>query len=118
MKSAKSQSRWAPMKYQMGLDRTVKAPISGLKPSKRTTESINIVTDVIAGGLLGTTAFMLVSPKCMMPGNPAAGDHPEAALLTGLLLSGTWWAFTGENYALISGMGTTLGLYAICKIFM
>lgn len=102
----------------MGLDRTIQAPILKLGPSKRTRESINIVTDVVAGGLLGTTAFMLVSPSCMMPGNPSAANHPEAALLTGLLLTGTWWAFTGQNYAAISGMGTTLGLYAICKIFM
>lgn len=112
------KSGWKPARMEMGFSRKAPAPILGLKPSKRTQESIGIVTDIVVGGLLGTTSFMIVSPRCLMPGNPAAGNHPEAALLTGLLLSGVWWAATGENYALISGLGTVLGLYGICKLFV
>jgi hypothetical protein len=102
----------------MGLTRTVRAPIQKLLSSKRTAESIGIMTDIVVGGLLGTTSFMIVSPHCMTPGNPAAGNHPEAALLAGLALSGAWWVLTGENYSLISGLGTTLALYGVCKLFL
>lgn len=115
---AQRRTGWKPPKYEMGLARTVRAPIQGLHPSKRTRESIGIMTDIVVGGLLGTTSFMIVSPRCMMPGNPAAGNHPEAALLGGLALSGAWWVLTGDNYSLIAGLGTTLGLYGVCKLFV
>lgn len=115
---APRRTSWKPAKLQMGLSRTIKAPVYKLTASKRTRESIGIVTDIVVGGLLGTTAFMIVSPHCMMPGNPAAGNHPEAALLSGLALSGAWWVLTGDNYSLISGLGTTLGLYGVCKLFL
>lgn len=115
---AKKTSAWKPAKYEMGFARTARAPILRLTRSMRTRESIGIATDIVVGGLLGTTSFMIVSPHCMMPGNPAAGNHPEAALLTGLLVSGAWWMFTGQNYATIAGVGTALGLYGICKLFV
>lgn len=115
---AKRTPPWRPRKYEMGLTRTVRAPIFKLGPSKRTRESIGIVTDIVVGGLLGMTSFMIVSPHCVMPGNPAAGNHPEAALLAGLGLSGAWWVLTGDNYSLVAGLGTTLGLYGVCKLFV
>lgn len=115
---AKKSAGWKPARYELGMTRTVQAPVMKLKPSKRTSESIKIATDIVVGGLLGSTAFMLVSPHCMFPNNPAAADHPEVGLLTGLLLTGTWWALTGENYAGVAGLGTTLGLYGICKLFV
>jgi hypothetical protein len=111
-------AKWAPVKYELGLTRTVRPMIAKLGPSKRTMESVGIVTDFLVGGVLASTVFMTVSPHCIMPGNPMLGSHPEAALLTGVALSGLWWMVTGENYTTLATLGGTVALYGICKLFV
>lgn len=112
------KAAWSPGRYELGFTRTVKTPVSKLGPSKHTSEGIGIVSDFVVGGMLATTTFMIASPRCLMPGNPALGDHPEAALVAGLLVSGAWWVFTGENYAALAGLIGTGALYGLCKILV
>lgn len=111
-------SKWAPAKYEMGLVRRTTPALqkAGVKP--QTMNSIGIVTDFLVGGVLASTVFITVSPHCIMPGNPALGSHPEAALLTGVILSGAWWVFTGQNYTTLATLAGTVGLYGVCKLFL
>lgn len=113
-----NKAAWAPARYELGMTRTVTPAIRKLGGSKRTIDSIGIVTDFLVGGVLASTVFMTVSPHCMMPGNPMLGSHPEAALLTGIALSGLWWVVTGQNYTTLATLAGTVGLYGVCKLFV
>ena len=111
-------ARWTPARYELGMTRTVNPPIRRWGASKKTMDSVKIVTDFLVGGVLASTVFISVSPHCMMPGTPGLASRPEAALLTGIALSGMWWLATGENYTTLAALAGTVGLYGVCKLFV
>jgi len=110
--------KWAPARYELGLSRTRRPAIASLHPSKRTMDSIGIVTDFLVGGLLSSTVYMVISPRCIMPGNPVLASRPEAALVTGVALAGIWWLLRGENYTVLATLAGSVGLYGACKLFV
>lgn len=52
----------------------------------------------------------------MLPNTPTIGAHPEAALILGLLASGTYWFVTGENVTSAAGAASTVFLYGLSKL--
>lgn len=105
---------WSPVKLSMGLTRTSRAPLSRLVPKKAETTTRTIV-DLIVGGGLAVAMYTVVSPRSVLPNTPV-GAHPEAALILGLLASGTYWFVTGENVTSISGAASTVFLYGLSKL--
>lgn len=116
MATGEKKAGWTPARYEMGLTRTVRPAVAKFSPSQKTMNAVGTVTDFLVGGVLAGAVFMTVSPRCLMPGNPSLGDHPEAALLTSLVVSGAFWFFTGQNYTTIASLAATLGIYGACKI--
>lgn len=111
-----TKAKWAPARYELGMTRTVTPAIKKLGTSKKTMQSIGIVTDVLVGGVLASTVFITVSPHCIMPSTGVS--RPESALLAGVALAGLWWAVTGENYTTVATLAGTVGLYGVCKLFL
>jgi hypothetical protein len=109
------KTTWSPAKFQMGLARTSRAPLSRLAPKKAVDTAVTIL-DLVVGGSLAVALYTVVSPRSVLPNTPIVGAHPEAALILGLLASGTYWFATGENVTALSGAAATAFIYGLAKI--
>src|SRR5476651_115348 len=105
---------YKPARVQMGLARQSDAPLRKLV-SKKALSSTQVVLDLVVGGTLAIGLYTVVSPRCIMPNTPVA-SHPEAALILGLLLSGSYWFATGENVTSLSAAAATAFIYSMCKL--
>lgn len=105
---------WSPAKFGMGLARTSRPALSRLVPKKAETATRTIL-DLIVGGSLAVALYTVVSPRSVLPNTPV-GAHPEAALILGLLASGTYWFVTGENVTSAAGATSTVFLYGLSKL--
>jgi len=67
----------------------------------------NVIEDSVYGAITGAAPFT-IGPL---------GSNAEIKLAAGLGLTGLVWAFTGRNYFAISGAVTSLGAYALLKMY-